>query len=158
LDAPGAHPLGAYECVEAWSALAATHRLVSEALAATLAARAGLSINDFEVLLALARREPQPLQLCDLSGAAPLSQAGLSRLIARLEQRGLVARVGAPRDRRGILLALTPSGRGTLQQAVAVHAKCVRAYFTDHLCDDEQRVLADVLAKVRSAGHAASEG
>jgi DNA-binding MarR family transcriptional regulator len=148
--APGTRTIEGYECAQAWSALTAVHRLVSEALADALAARVGLSLNDFEVLLALAHTEPRPAQLCDLNASVPLSQPAFSRLVARLEERLLVTRAGTPKDRRGILVALTASGRETLRRAVAVHAECIGAYFTEHLRDDEQHLLVEALSRVRS--------
>lgn len=149
--------LDGYECARAWAAFSAAHRLVSDALADALASRFGLSINAFEVLLALAHVAPQPVRLCDLNRSVSLSQPALSRLIARLEADGLVGRVGAPEDRRGILITLTASGHDTFRRAAAVHADCVKEYFTNQLSDDEQRLLFEALTRVQAGMRAGSQ-
>ena len=48
-----------------------------------------------------------------------MSQSALSRLVARLEQEGLVRRSSCPDDRRGINAALTDAGRMRVREAEA---------------------------------------
>lgn len=51
--------------------------------------------------------ESSPTTLAALLGA---DTAGMSRLLDRLERKGLIDRVDDPRDRRAIQVTLTPSG------------------------------------------------
>ena len=53
--------------------------------------------------------------------AAPLGTdtAGLTRLVDRLEAKGLVARSASPSDRRAVVLELTPAGCALLPDLVA---------------------------------------
>jgi DNA-binding MarR family transcriptional regulator len=50
-----------------------------------------------------------------------LSQSALSRVVARLEQDGLVTRAMCDTDRRGIFVRLTDDGRDRHTKAVATH-------------------------------------
>jgi DNA-binding MarR family transcriptional regulator len=108
----------------------------------------GLSINDFEVLLRL-DQEPAPgLRLGDLTQTVRLSQPALSRMIARLERRGLLSRSGDPSDRRGVIVSLTDAGAATLRAAVPVHARTVREALLDRLSPDEHNQLTEVLGRI----------
>ncbi|MFF7871450.1 MarR family winged helix-turn-helix transcriptional regulator [Streptomyces qaidamensis] len=74
----------------------------------------GLGASDFEVLDMLATAAPEEGEQCrvqNLVGRVHLSQSALSRLIARLEKDGLVARSVCAEDRRGVWVALTAKGR-----------------------------------------------
>jgi DNA-binding MarR family transcriptional regulator len=139
-----------YACAQAWALLSAAHGRISERLAADLAHTSELSINEFEILLRLDRAPGRRLRLGELNGCVPLTQPALSRAVTRLAHRGLLAREGAPDDRRGVLIVMQPAGRETLGQAVPVHARAVREALLDHLSPAEQRQLADVLRRVAS--------
>ncbi len=151
---PGpAMPSGAeYECARAWSALTAAHTRVSGRLSDALSRGFGLTINDFEILLRVDHAPDQGIRLRELSSAAPLTQPALSRAVARLAQRGAVARSGVPLDRRGVLITMTPAGRDLLRRAIPVHARVVRDVLLDRLSPEEQELLAQILSRVAEGG------
>jgi DNA-binding MarR family transcriptional regulator len=151
---PGAAmPGGAeYECARAWSALTAAHTRVSGRLSDALGRGFGLTINDFEILLRVDHAPDEGIRLGELSSAAPLTQPALSRAVARLAQRGAVARSGVPLDRRGVLITMTPAGRDLLRRAIPVHASVVRDVLLDRLSQEEQELLAQVLGRVAEGG------
>ncbi|MCX5389151.1 MarR family winged helix-turn-helix transcriptional regulator [Streptomyces sp. NBC_00094] len=74
----------------------------------------GLGASDFEVLDVLAEGgsedTPASWRVQELAGRVHLSQSALSRLIARLEKDGLVARGMCPEDRRGVRVIVTEKG------------------------------------------------
>jgi len=47
--------------------------------------------------------------MTELANAVLLSKSGLTRLVDRIEEAGLVLRASAPGDRRSLLIVLTPS-------------------------------------------------
>jgi DNA-binding MarR family transcriptional regulator len=146
---PPAAPHGdEYECARAWSALTAAHARTAGRLSAALARSCGLTINDFEILLRLDRAPGPGLRLGELNSAVPLTQPALSRAAARLAERGCLARAGAPDDRRGVLIAITPAGRDLLASAIPVHASTVREVLLDRLTPGEQDLLARALSRV----------
>jgi DNA-binding MarR family transcriptional regulator len=75
----------------------------------------GLGASDFEVLDVLARGKPEDgacaYRVQELISRVHLSQSALSRLVARLEREGLVARAMCDDDRRGVRVTLTDAGR-----------------------------------------------
>lgn len=138
-------------CALAWVELTAAHRAVNEMLTAALASRCGLTFSAFEALLALDKVGAKGARPRDLNDDVPLSQPALSRLVARLENEGLVARAGDSDDGRSVRLALTKQGRRRLRRATAIHADLVRTQFTDRLDETEQRILTAALARIRTA-------
>jgi DNA-binding MarR family transcriptional regulator len=139
-----------YECSRAWSALTAAHARTAGQLSAALARHCGLTINDFEILVRLDHAPGSGLRLGELNSAVPLTQPALSRAVARLADRGCLSRCGAPEDRRGVLIAITPAGRELLSRAIPVHASTVRDVLLSRLTPAEQDVLAAALGRVVS--------
>jgi DNA-binding MarR family transcriptional regulator len=138
----------AYACARAWTVLTAAHARVTERLTGALSEACGLSINDFEVMLRLDHAPPPGLRLGDLSPAVRLTQPSLSRMIARLEQHGWLARTDDPNDGRGVLVTLTPAGQELLHAAVPVHAQTIRETLLDRLTADEQDLLSAALSRI----------
>lgn len=132
----------------AWAALADAHALVTDRLGLALLDATGLGITEFEVLLRIDGVPPPGTRLGALQPAIRLSQPTLSRMAARLEQRGLLRRAGDPTDRRGIVLTITPTGRRTLRRAAAVHARTLQSALLDPLAPDGHAQLTHLLHRI----------
>lgn len=83
-----------------------------------------VSLHDYDVLYAL-KKAGCALRQTDLNTSVLLSQPALSRLLERLEQRGLVARAPDPADRRAVLVTLTEAGRAAQRATGTRHARSV---------------------------------
>jgi len=70
--------------------------------------RFGINNSELRVLIIL--REEQPLTIGELSRRGQIDKAWVSRSIASLLERGLVARKAHPTDNRMLLISLTSSG------------------------------------------------
>jgi DNA-binding MarR family transcriptional regulator len=132
----------------AWRGLLQAHRHVIDALEAELRAEADLPLGWFEVLLRLADSGRGALRMQELADAVLLSKSGLTRLVDRMEQAGLVTREACADDGRGVNAVLTDAGRQALDRARPVHLRGVRRYFADRLKPDEAEVLAEALDRV----------
>lgn len=102
--------------VEAWRELQARHSAVACALERELQ-EYGIGVSEFDALQWLAECGKEKCRGQELTEALPLSQSAASRLIARLERRGLVQRAMCDMDRRGIFVALTDAGRQRYRDA-----------------------------------------
>ena len=126
-----------------------TARLANEAWEAMFRAQATLA-REFEqagdwgdfppreygVLYALAG-EKDGLRITDLIDDVLLTQAGVSRLVARLQKRGLVERLDDPDDGRACRIVLTEEGRAMQRRLGRMHARHVADVMTRAL-DSEQ--------------------
>ena len=101
------------------------HDRVAQRLGAELSGACGLTINEFDVLLFLRSHAHEPVRIGALLEAVPLSQPALSRLVARLEARGLLARCEAEDDARAVVICLTESGTALIDRALVIHARVV---------------------------------
>ena len=95
------------ELVDEWRELLARHARVNAALERDLQRHHRLSVTELEALQRLAERDGGGCRLQQLVEDVHMSQSALSRLVARLEQEGLVRRRSCSDDRRGINAALT---------------------------------------------------
>ncbi len=104
-------------------------------------------LNTYDVLVQLSEAGGR-LRLRDLVERVLLSQPGLSRKVARMEDEGLVERLPDPHDGRGVLVRMTRSGRAALKSAAIVHIAGVEREFTSRITDDEAATLARVFARL----------
>jgi MarR family 2-MHQ and catechol resistance regulon transcriptional repressor len=102
----------------------------------------------FEVLIKLRNCETRMNELAD---ALFLSRGGATRLIARMEDAGLVERHTPPTDRRATFAAITDAGREAVDRWLPVHLELVREAFGRHLEEGEAEVLIAVAARVSEA-------
>lgn len=122
----------------AWRGLLDAHAALYRHLDAELQGL-GLSMPAYELLHTL---EGGPQRMSELAARLRFSGGGLTRLADRLAAEGWVARERCAEDRRGYLLALTPTGRSRLRRAHAVHLRSVRTLFLDELQPGELQTLA----------------
>lgn len=128
--------------------LAETHAGVMAKTAPALAA-AGLSMSDFDVLIRLARSAGQRLRMTDLATQTALSTSGITRVVDRLEQRGLVRREICPSDRRGSFTVVTEAGREVTADVVRQHVRDIDRWLTGLLTAPQLGALLGALRIIR---------
>lgn len=109
----------------------------------------GLSLSDYDVLVALSEADDDRLRVGDLATALGWERSRLSHHLRRMEARGLVAREECADDGRGAWSVVTPDGVEAIRAAAPSHARLVRELVFDDLTHDELAVLTDVLGGVR---------
>jgi DNA-binding MarR family transcriptional regulator len=132
------------------SHLAMTSRLQA-AMNRQLQAECGLSLADYDVLVAL---DTQPgCRIAELGERLGWEQSRLSHQLSRMRARGLVERRDAPDDRRAATVDLTADGRAALASAAPGHAELVRALVFDGVAPSDLRAVerwtAMVLERLR---------
>lgn len=132
----------------AWRGYRRMQLLLPAQLARDLGRDAGLSDPDYDVLSTLSEKPSHRWHLRELAAKMLWSRSRLSHHIARMEQRGLVARDDDPDDRRGCILVLTPLGLTTLKRAAPLHVASVRAHFLDLVSEAELATLTEVYERV----------
>src|SRR5690242_17010117 len=102
---------------QGWRTLAALHGRIEDTLEKALQRGHELSVVEYTVLDALARQDGWHMRMQQLARAVVLSQSATTRLVTRLEERGLLARYLCDTDRRGIYTDVTPAGAELLAAA-----------------------------------------
>jgi DNA-binding MarR family transcriptional regulator len=106
--------------------------------------------REYGVLYALSG-EPDGLRVTELIGDVLLSQAGVSRMVARLEKRGLVARRDDPDDARACRIVLTEQGRETQKRLGRAHARHVTEALTRALTREQLEALRELTGALLEA-------
>jgi DNA-binding MarR family transcriptional regulator len=135
---------------ETWESLFRAQVAVMRRLQSAPAFRS-IALNEYDVLFTLSRCPSGWLRLNELNDHILLSQSSLSRLVERLEKRGLVERMPAPDDGRGVLLKLTEAGSELQKQIGRIHVRDIEALMTPSLTPAEQRELLRLTEKLRGA-------
>jgi DNA-binding MarR family transcriptional regulator len=141
--------------VTAFVALLRSYGRLTRELNAGLITAHGLTINDYEVLLHLARAPDRRLRRVDLSARVVLTASGITRLLDGLEEAGLVERATCATDRRVVYAVLTERGLARLREASGSHLAQIDALFAEALDDEEQATLAGLLEQLCAGGEPA---
>jgi DNA-binding MarR family transcriptional regulator len=136
------------ECALAWQTLRVAHDRVAQRLGAELSDACGLAINEFDVLLFLRSHAHEQVRIGALLDPVPLSQPALSRLVARLEARGLLARSEAEDDARAVVVRLTETGIALIDRALIIHARVVHETLIDKFSETERTALLGTLSRI----------
>ncbi len=113
----------------------------------------GLSIGDGRCLSAVGAFGP--LSVNDLARAANLTKGQASRSAQYLVEQGLVRKDDDAKDGRGVVLALTPSGRKSWQKVIDLVERRNQQIF-GCLDDEDLATLSRLLDRLNA--HAADEG
>ncbi len=70
----------------------------------------GITGQQYNVLRILRGAHPEPLATLDIAGRMIEKTPGITRLLDRLEPKGLIERHRPAADRRQVLVAITPAG------------------------------------------------
>jgi DNA-binding MarR family transcriptional regulator len=119
--------------------------LSSNALAQIYAERFALTIPGWRVIATLGQYERRTAR--DIAAHGVMHKSTVSRAVASLEERGLIARRANPEDRREELLELTGEGRA-IYEAVAPEALGFEARLVAVLSPSEQESLARLIDKL----------
>jgi DNA-binding MarR family transcriptional regulator len=134
--------------VKAWVALLRAHAALTRELNADLVHQHGLTINDYEVLLHLARAEDRRLRRVDLAERLILTASGITRLLDGLERAGYVEKGRCDSDARVTYAVLTEAGLAKLREASDTHVGGIRGVFEARCEEAELEALSGLLERL----------
>lgn len=102
--------------MQAWRALATAHAAVTERIQRALTAADLPPLSWYEVLAAVKRSPTGRPRMSELAEWLTLSRGGITKLVDRLQEAGLLERVSCTHDRRGLQAQLTPAGERMLAE------------------------------------------
>src|SRR4051794_19128925 len=128
--------------LDSWRGFLRAHAMLVRELDEELTERHGLPLSSYDVLVQLEGAPEGRLRMSHLADAVLLSRSGLTRLVARLVDQGLIERLECKNDAHGAFAAITELGRERLNEARETHRAGIRARFLGRLGEREQRQLA----------------
>lgn len=127
---------------QAWESLFRAQMTINQQLAAG-EAWGDLVPSEYGVLYALSTAR-SGLRMSELGKDVLLSQAGLSRLVARLEGRGLIERQPDPDDARACILRLSTAGLQVQRRVGTRHGRHVAEVMAARLDPEQLIALRDL--------------
>jgi len=133
-----------------WLRLARSFRIVEREMSRRMRLRYGHGMSRFDVLSQLARIDHKWVTVGVLSKQLLAEHSGITRLIDRMIEDGLVNRRSNPNDRRSYQISLTAEGRRHFNSVVDDHARWSKSIFgplgTDS-CAELNLLLDDLVSK-----------
>ncbi|UWE10651.1 MarR family winged helix-turn-helix transcriptional regulator [Actinacidiphila bryophytorum] len=137
---------------DGWCALSLLHGRIEAHIERALQAGHGLSVREFSLLDVLSRQNDGPggrLQMKQVADAVVLSQSATTRLVTRLEERGLLSRYLCPTDRRGIYTDVTADGAALLAAARPTNNTALREALDAATRDPQLAPLVTAVEQIR---------
>jgi len=130
----------------AWRGFLDLHARLSAKLNRDLQQTSGLTLSDYDVLVHLTDVPEGRLRAFELGDGLQWDKSRVSKQVARLAARGLVAREECETDRRGAYVVLTPAGRAAIEAAAPAHVELVHRLIFDTLTPGQTREWATITA------------
>ncbi|MFI5610606.1 MarR family winged helix-turn-helix transcriptional regulator [Amycolatopsis sp. NPDC051903] len=132
----------------AWRGLLELEARVLAVLDAELQDLHSLSIAEFDALYQLWLSPAGRCRMKDLAEKLLVSRGGVTKLITRLRNRGLVARLSQS-GQQAVDAQLTEAGEELLTKAMDTHFAGVRRLVVSRLSPDELRTLRTITTRLR---------
>lgn len=115
-----------------WRLFFETALAIVDIVDAELQAGHGLTLRWYDVLVHLDEAE-EGLRMNELAARILSSKSGLTRVVDRMDEAGLVRRERPADDRRVVKVLITPKGRDELRAAREIHHATIQRHFAEHL-------------------------
>jgi DNA-binding MarR family transcriptional regulator len=150
----------AHDLPEPLSMAAATSVMRAQQLVSTAVDRAlrplGLTFARYEVLMLLRFSRDGALPITRVGERLMVHPTGITKLVDKLEEQGLVRRAANPNDRRGTLASITPAGRDLAEKASRA---VTDVRFGADLDDDDLETIVALVRRWRTrAGELSDDG
>jgi DNA-binding MarR family transcriptional regulator len=142
---------------ETWPLFLKTYTLLIDRLESELREARGIPLSWMDVLIQLSKTADGRMPMNQLASSVLLSKSGLTRLIDKMVEAGLVTRASCPTDRRIVYASITTKGRAAFDKAGKIHFAGVQDHFTALLSPAETAAFETALRKISDALTAPSE-
>jgi DNA-binding MarR family transcriptional regulator len=136
------------EQLEIWRLFLRAHAQIVRRLESDLMDRHGLPLAWYDVLARLVEADGHRLRMSELADRVMLSPSGLTRLVGRMVDAGLVAREPSENDARGFYAVLTDEGYECLRSATGTHLRGILDYVLSRYTDEELDEIASYLSRL----------
>ncbi|QLH23831.1 MarR family winged helix-turn-helix transcriptional regulator [Streptomyces sp. Rer75] len=137
-----------------WCALSLLHGRIEGRVERALQTSHDLSAREYSLLDVLSRQhdgEGGHLQMRQVADSVVLSQSATTRLVTRLEDRGLLSRYLCPTDRRGIYVDVTDKGSRLLEEARPTHNTALREALDEASSETELAPLVQAVKQLQGS-------
>ena len=136
------------EQISVWRSFLEVHSAVIKALEKELIEDQSFSLTWYDVLTHLSEAPGARMQHQALAGSLLLSRSGVTRLVDRMADAGLVCRESSPEDRRVSYVVMTQPGRDALGRASPGHMRGIAQHFVQYLEAGDVPLLQGFFSRV----------
>ena len=133
----------------AWRGLIRLRETVMREIDRRLRREGLVSLDDYGVLITLVSEPTLGLRMSELGVRRMLTPSGITRVVDRLEERGLVRREPDPSDGRAAVAVLTRPGLEALRRAQSVHHATVRELYLGRFTARELEQLSALFERAQ---------
>lgn len=134
--------------LSAWASFFVAHALSVNQIEKELSARAPLSLHEYDVLLTIDRAPERKIRYSELAAVSIFTKSGITRILKRLEDRGLIDRLKCANDGRGAYAQLNKSGAVALKNTWKIYSEEILKIFEPALTGVEAGQLDQIMSKV----------
>ena len=138
---------------QGWCTLSLLHGRIEAHIERALQKHHDLSVREYSLLDVLSRQHSGAgghLQMKQVAEAVVLSQSATTRLVTRLEDRGLLTRYLCDTDRRGIYTDVTDTGLALLAAARPTNATALRTALDEAAGNPQLAPLVKAVEELRT--------
>lgn len=139
----------------AWRLFLRAHATLLRGMEHDLEQARAVPFSFYGVLFTLASGPPEGMRLTELAERVFLTKSGLTRLLDRMAEHGLIERRSCAEDKRGQYAMLTPAGKRAFRRSAPAHLASIARRFADQLSPRELVAVAEALERVAEANAAA---
>lgn len=137
----------------AWGALLVAHAQITRKINAELKRNKQISIEVYDVLLALEDAPGNKMLMSSLAAQVVFSPSGLTRIIDRLETKGLVRREISRKDRRCSFAVITKAGLQLRANTWPRYSELLQEHFGSHLSSKQATDMSQALMGLLEDSH-----
>lgn len=143
--------MSSVSAVATWEHLVRFHRVATRAMDENLRARCGQTLDDYDVLHQISAHGT-PIRMGDLAEQLLVANSSCNRIVGRLVDAGFVRRAPGDRDRREVLVDLTPAGRRLHRRMAVVHTRDIDRLVGSPLPPSQRADLDAALRRLLTSG------
>jgi DNA-binding MarR family transcriptional regulator len=131
-----------------WAGIHRTDAAQRAELDRRLVAAGGPGLAEFEVLTAVAPNPDSGLCMFEIATATGVSRSGVTKLVDRLVERGLLRRHLPAENRRLVFAVLTPEGRTRYRELHGIARRTTEELIGSRLSERDRADLARIVGKL----------
>ena len=132
----------------AWGGFLLSHAKIVRTIDSLMASQGEVSLEQYDVLLALEEAPEQQLTMTELADAVVFSPSGLTRLVDRMVKQGFLERCCNLKDKRSTYAKLTKHGLETRSRSWILYSQLLQDHFACHVSKQDAKHLVVIAERI----------
>ncbi len=134
--------------LDAWATFLKTFSRLTQKMEEELKIGGFPSLETYDLLWTLENAPDYRLRFNELGEKVFLSRYNVTRISKRLEEQGIIKRVGCKEDKRGLYAELTKEGLKLRKEMWGLYSQLIDRYFSSLITQNDHKNLIEILQQV----------